>query len=99
MPQVGIEARLLYPRPVGSRVVVSTIPDHWAAIDTGSRTFFLGEYKMLSIFRGVMKNNHGVTAIEYTLIASLIAVAAIVAMRNVGTKVSDVMSNVASTMG
>ena len=53
---------------------------------------------MLSIFRRLMKNEHGVTAIEYTLIASLIAVAAIAAFTSVGTKVSTVMSNVASTM-
>jgi pilus assembly protein Flp/PilA len=45
-----------------------------------------------------MKNDHGATAIEYTLIASLIAVAAITAFRSVGTKVSGVMSNVANTM-
>ena len=36
---------------------------------------------MLSIFRSLMKNDRGATAIEYTLIASLIAVAAI-HMRN-----------------
>jgi pilus assembly protein Flp/PilA len=53
---------------------------------------------MLSIFRRVMKNQQGVTAIEYTLIASLISVAAIVAMGNVGSKVNGVMSNVASAM-
>ena len=34
---------------------------------------------MLSIFRRLMKNEQGATAIEYTLIASLIAVAAIAA--------------------
>ena len=53
---------------------------------------------MLSIFRRLMKSEKGATAIEYTLIASLIAVAAIVAMQNVGTKVNGVLSNVASTM-
>ena len=53
---------------------------------------------MLSIFRRLTKNDHGVTVIEYTLIASLIAVAAIVAMGNVGTKVNGVLSNVASSM-
>jgi pilus assembly protein Flp/PilA len=53
---------------------------------------------MLSIFRRVMKNQQGVTAIEYTLIASLISVAAIVAMGSVGSKVNGVMSNIASTM-
>ena len=53
---------------------------------------------MLSIFRRLMKSEQGVTAIEYTLIASLISVAAIVAMGNVGSKVSGVMTNVASAM-
>ncbi len=53
---------------------------------------------MLSIFRRLMKNEHGATAIEYTLIASLIAVAAITAFTTVGHKVSNVMSNVASQM-
>lgn len=53
---------------------------------------------MLSIFRRVMKNEQGATAIEYTLIAGLISVAAIVAMGNIGAKVNGVMSNVASAM-
>ena len=53
---------------------------------------------MLSIFPRLMKSDKGATAIEYTLIASLIAVAAILAMQSVGTKVNGVLSNVASTM-
>ncbi|HYD06927.1 MAG TPA: Flp family type IVb pilin [Reyranella sp.] len=53
---------------------------------------------MLSIFRHLIKSDKGATAIEYTLIASLIAVAAIAAMGSVGTKVNGVLSNVASTM-
>ena len=53
---------------------------------------------MLSIFRRLMKSEQGATAIEYTLIASLIAVAAIVAMRSVGTKVNGVLTNVANAM-
>lgn len=53
---------------------------------------------MLSIFRRLMKSEQGATAIEYTLIASLIAVAAITAMGTVGNKVSTVLSNVASSM-
>ncbi len=53
---------------------------------------------MLSIFRRLMKNEHGATAIEYTLIASLIAVAAIVGMRSVGTNVQGVLTNVAGAM-
>ncbi len=53
---------------------------------------------MLSIFRRLMKNEQGATAIEYTLIVALISVAAIAAMGSVGAKVSGVMSNVASAM-
>jgi pilus assembly protein Flp/PilA len=53
---------------------------------------------MLSIFRRLMKNDQAATAIEYTLIASLIAVAAIAAMKTVGGKVSNVLNNVATSM-
>ena len=53
---------------------------------------------MLSFLRRILKNNRGATAIEYTLIASLIAVAAIAAMTSVGTKDNGVLSNVASNM-
>ena len=53
---------------------------------------------MLSIFRKLMKNQDGATAIEYVLIASLISVAAIIAMRTVGNKVSVVLSNVANAV-
>jgi pilus assembly protein Flp/PilA len=60
--------------------------------------FFREVSKMLSIFRHLMRNEKGATAIEYTLIASLIAVAAITAMGAVGTKVNGVLSNVASAM-
>ena len=59
---------------------------------------FAVEIPVLSIFRRLMKNEHGATAIEYTLIASLIAVAAITAFTTVGNKVSNVMSNVAGAM-
>jgi pilus assembly protein Flp/PilA len=53
---------------------------------------------MLSVFRHLMKNDKGATAIEYTLIASLIAVAAITAMRGIGGKVTGVLGNVAASM-
>jgi pilus assembly protein Flp/PilA len=54
--------------------------------------------QMLSTFRRLMSNTQGATAIEYTLIASLIAVAAITAMSTVGGKVTDVLMNVANAM-
>jgi pilus assembly protein Flp/PilA len=53
---------------------------------------------MLSIFRRLMKSEQGATAIEYTLIASLIAVAAIAAMNSVGGKIQSMLSNVAGAM-
>jgi len=58
----------------------------------------LQERIMLSIFRRLIRNEKGATAIEYTLIASLIAVAAIAAMGSVGSKVNGVLTNVASSM-
>lgn len=53
---------------------------------------------MLSIFRRLMKSEKGATAIEYALIASLIAVAAIVAMTNVGTAITTRLQNVADNL-
>lgn len=53
---------------------------------------------MLSIFRRLMKNQNGATAIEYTLIASLVSVAAIVAMKSVGGKLQNVLTNVSNAM-
>ena len=48
--------------------------------------------------RKFMKNNKGATAIEYGLIAALIAVAAIAAMGQLGTKLKNTFSTVANNM-
>ena len=53
---------------------------------------------MPSILRRLMKNQDGVTAIEYVLLVSLISVAAITSMRTVGGKVINVLSNAANAM-
>ncbi len=53
---------------------------------------------MLFILRRLMKNENGATAIEYTLIASLIAVAAITAMNTVGGKVNNTLNSVANSL-
>jgi pilus assembly protein Flp/PilA len=45
-----------------------------------------------------VSDESGVTAIEYALIASLIAVFIIVAVQSVGTKVSTVFNEIASTL-
>lgn len=49
-------------------------------------------------FVKLLKNAKGATAIEYGLIAALIAVAAIGAMTNVGTKLSSTFNNVSSSL-
>jgi len=53
---------------------------------------------MFSVFRRLARDRRGATAVEYTLIASLIAVAAIASMRSVGNKLTNVLSNVSGTM-
>jgi pilus assembly protein Flp/PilA len=46
---------------------------------------------MLSLFRRLARDVDGASAVECTLIVSLIAVAAIASMRSVGAKVSSVL--------
>jgi pilus assembly protein Flp/PilA len=46
----------------------------------------------------LIENNRGVTAIEYALIAALIAVAAIGAFTAVGTDLSTTFSSIASQL-
>jgi pilus assembly protein Flp/PilA len=49
---------------------------------------------MRSTLTKLLKNEDGATAIEYGLIAALIAVAAIAAFQLVGTNLSDTFNNV-----
>jgi pilus assembly protein Flp/PilA len=53
---------------------------------------------MLAVFTRLLKNESGVTAIEYGLIAALIAVAAIVAMNTVGGNLSTTFNTIASSL-
>lgn len=46
----------------------------------------------------LIRNDKGATAIEYGLIAALIAVAAIAAMTSVGSKLSSTFNNVAGSL-
>ena len=52
----------------------------------------------MSKFLKLIKNEKGATAIEYGLIAALIAVAAIGAMNGIGTKLSSTFQNVSSQL-
>ena len=52
----------------------------------------------MSKFIKLIKNSKGATAIEYGLIAVLIAVAAIAAMQNIGTKLGTTFNNVSNKL-
>jgi pilus assembly protein Flp/PilA len=62
----------------------------------------LGRVTKKGVWRGavsrLIKDEKGVTAIEYGLIAALIAVAAVVVMGTAGTNLSGVFSQVASSL-
>ena len=47
----------------------------------------------------LIKNQEGATAIEYGLIAALIAVAAIGAMQGIGNKLNTTFNNVSNNLG
>lgn len=49
-------------------------------------------------FRKMLKNNKGATAIEYGLIAALIAVAAIGAMTSLGSNLQNTFGKVANNI-
>ena len=49
-------------------------------------------------FLKLIRNNKGATAIEYGLIAALIAVAAIAAMESIGTKLGTTFNNVSNEL-
>jgi pilus assembly protein Flp/PilA len=52
----------------------------------------------MNIIRKIIGDNKGATAIEYGLIAALIAVAAIAAMKSVGTTLNTTFTNVSTQM-
>ena len=53
---------------------------------------------MFNVVTKVLKNEDGATAIEYGLIAALIAVAAIAAFQLVGTNLSGIFNTVATKL-
>ena len=57
-----------------------------------------GEPPMFASFTKLIKNEDGATAIEYGLIAALIAVAAVTVLGTVGTNLTATFSNVATKL-
>lgn len=62
-----------------------------------TNTLSMGKSGM-KIFRKLFKNSKGATAIEYGLIAALIAVAAIGAMSSLGKKLNTTFNGVANNL-
>jgi pilus assembly protein Flp/PilA len=52
----------------------------------------------MSKFLNLLNNDKGATAIEYGLIAALIAVAAIGAMQGIGNKLNSTFNNVSNSL-
>ena len=52
----------------------------------------------MKFFKKLIRDNAGATAIEYGLIAALIAVAAITAMSSLGTQLSSTFSTVSGQL-
>lgn len=52
----------------------------------------------MKMLRKIMRNEKGATAIEYGLIATLIAIAAITAMTSVGDKLKVTFNNVSTNL-
>jgi pilus assembly protein Flp/PilA len=53
----------------------------------------------MKFFNKMLRDEQGATAIEYGLIAALIAVAAITAMQSLGNQLSTTFSTVSTKMG
>jgi len=53
----------------------------------------------MQFFKKLIKNDKGATAIEYGLIAALIAVAAIAAMTTLGENLDNTFQNVSDNIG
>lgn len=52
----------------------------------------------MRLFRTILRDRRGGTAIEYALVATLIAVAAIAAFNNLGNQADATLNNVGSAM-
>jgi pilus assembly protein Flp/PilA len=58
----------------------------------------LGAYPMLANVLRLLKNESGVTAVEYGLIAALISIAAVTVLGTVGTNLSSTFNTVATNL-
>jgi pilus assembly protein Flp/PilA len=77
---------------------------NWRTLSTGPSRVCGGwgsgtvQETVMAKFLKLLKAEHGATAIEYGLIAALIAVAAIGAMKGIGTKMNTMYTNVSTNL-
>ena len=64
----------------------------------GDYLSYLRRIRLRTILANLIRDESGVTAIEYALIAALIAVAAIAAFTLVGTNLSNTFSTIAAKL-
>jgi pilus assembly protein Flp/PilA len=64
----------------------------------GTVVLLVGEEPEMQYIRKLFRDKKGATAIEYGLIAALIAVAAIAAMQGLGTSLNQTFTNVSTAM-
>jgi len=83
-----------------THVMISIVPDkvRVSLIVHHLGSTALGGLKMFVTLMKLWKSEDGATAIEYGLIAALIAVAAISAMQLVGTSLTSTFNNIASKL-
>lgn len=75
----------------------SGLPFRWLAGRSGN--LLTKEIIMLEMLKKFVRDEEGVTAIEYGLIAALIAVVIITAVTNVGTSLAAVFQEIADALG
>ena len=63
-----------------------------------SRVPKMNQETTMKFFNKLLRDEQGATAIEYGLIAALIAVAAITAMQSLGNELNDTFSTVSTTL-
>jgi pilus assembly protein Flp/PilA len=93
------------PRATGATVVVNhgqqgfrrVTRAAWPRTRLQARERVNQEWRMSALMR-IIQCQKGANAIEYALVASLIAIAAIVAMGNLGSKIDTMFNNVSSVM-
>jgi pilus assembly protein Flp/PilA len=66
--------------------------------ERGAAEAACGEESMIKRLTKLMNDSRGATAIEYGLIAALIAVAAITAMKGIGSKLNSTFTSVSNDL-